>query len=820
METLIKDIRYGIRGLLSQPGFAAIIILTLALGIGANTAIFSVTDKLLIRSLAVKNPGQLVLINSISVSPHFVSNAFSYPTFTDYRDQNHVFSGLVAFSRTRLQLEANGRIERVASEYVSGNYFDVLGVTAARGRTFLPEEDKIARTQPVAVISDKFWRSHFGIDQDPIGQTLTLNKVSMTVIGIAPPHYRGMVLEQPTEIWVPILMHPQLAQSKFIENRKDGWLSLLGRIKDGGTQSQAEAGMDLLAQQIKEANTPAGTITKGMPFSEQHLKFEPGGKGISILRKEFSTPLKMLMAVVGLVLILACANVGGLLMARGVARRKEMAVRATLGASSWRLARQLLTESLLLAAFGGIGGLLLAPWLITLLVNTQARLDSARTLLTQTLDLRVLAFTSVITVLAGIAFGVVPAWRTSRNDLIPALKETNGGSGAGRFGVGLRGFLVVGQLAVTIVVLVGAGLCIKSLRTLLAIDPGYETERLLVVPVELDEKEYDEAHARVFQQQVFERLAALPGVESVSDALVPPLSGGRYMSSLMVDGDQPLPNEPMAFDANTVGPRYHETMGIQIVKGRGFTDRDQTRADVVVINEALAGRLFPGQDALGKRVRSGPGMPPLEIVGIAHDVRHHDLTETALPHFDRPHRVYGTYTNFVVRTHGPAVDLTPLVRRELLALDPSLTTNQIEPMSVAVGNALAPMRLASTLVALFGLLALVLASIGLYGVMAWMVSRRTREVGIRMALGAQAGDVLMLVIKHGMFLTICGIALGLAAAFVSTRLIKSQLYQVSTTDRPTFIVISTVLALVSLLACYLPARRATKVDPLAALRYE
>src|SRR5207244_3258184 len=249
METLIKDIRYGIRGLLSQPGFAAIIVLTLALGIGANTAIFSVTDKLLIRSLAVKNPGQLVLINSISVSPHFVSNAFSYPTFTDYRDQNHVFSGLVAFSRTRLELEANGHIERVPSEYVSGNYFNVLGVTAARGRTFLPEEDKTKGTQPVVVISDKFWRRHFGIDQDPIGQKLTLNNVSMTVIGIAPSHYNGMALEQPTEIWVPILMHPQLAQSKFIENRKDAWLTLLGRVKDGLTQSQAEAGMDLLAQQ-------------------------------------------------------------------------------------------------------------------------------------------------------------------------------------------------------------------------------------------------------------------------------------------------------------------------------------------------------------------------------------------------------------------------------------------------------------------------------------------------------------------------------------------------------------------------------------------
>jgi predicted permease len=379
--------------------------------------------------------------------------------------------------------------------------------------------------------------------------------------------------------------------------------------------------------------------------------------------------------------------------------------------------------------------------------------------------------------------------------------------------------LVVGQLALAIVVLIAAGLCIRSFQNLLAIDPGYQTENLLVVPVELDGNKYDEAQARSFQQQVEQRLRSLPGVESVSDGLVPPLSGGRYMSSLIVDGSQNSMAQ-MAFDADTVGPAYHETMGIRIIKGRGFTNADKAGAEVVIINEALAARLFPGADAIGQTVRKGPGMPPMKIIGVAADVKHHDLTETALPHFDRLRREYDNYTNFVVRTRGRAEVLIPSVRRELLSLDPSLPTNEIDSMAISVGNVLAPMRLASTLVVLFGLLALLLASVGLYGVMAWMVGRRTREVGIRIALGAQAGDVLSLVIRQGMLLTVTGIGIGLIAAFAGTRLIRTQLYQVSATDPLTFVLIAVALAAVSLLACYLPARRATKVDPLVALRYE
>ncbi len=637
MDSFMQDLRYGARVLLKKPGFTLIAVATLAIGIGANTAIFSVTDKLLIRSLPVKDPQRLVLITSVSINPRFVSNAFSYPEFSGYRAQNEVFSGLLAFATTELELNLNNQSERVASEYVSGNYFDVLGVKAARGRTFTEEEERAPGTQPVVVVSDAFWRKRLAADPNLIGQSIILNGFPLTVIGVAAREFNGMILEEPTEIWVPALMHPQLAQSKFIENRKDRWLLLLGRVKDDITQPQAEAGMDALAQQIKEANTPAGTITRGLPFSEQHITFERAGQGISILRKRFSSPLKLLMAVVGLVLLIACANVAALLLARAVTRRKEMAIRLAVGATGWRLTRQLLTESLLLASAGGAVGLLLAPWLVALLVRTQARLGAAQTLLGEGVDRRVLLFTALTTLLAGVVFGIVPAWQSSRAELIPALKEEGGVSNRrdGRFNV--RSLLVVAQLALAIVVLIGAGLCIKTLRNLIAIDPGYQANNLLVVPLELEKKKYDETRGRALQQEVIDRLASIPGVEAVSYGLVTPISGSRYMSTLFVEGRQPMADEQMAFDANFVGPRYHETMGIRLARGRGFTEQDRAGAPrVVIINEAMAHRLFPGQDALARRLNLGPGQPPLEIVGITSDIKLHDLTEAPLPHFDLP----------------------------------------------------------------------------------------------------------------------------------------------------------------------------------------
>jgi macrolide transport system ATP-binding/permease protein len=822
---MLQDIRYGIRMLLRRPGFTLIAVLTLALGVGANTAIFSVTDKLLLRSLPVREPDQLVLITSVSVNPHFVSNAFSVPDFNDYRRGNTVFDGILAFNRTELELTTGTVTERIPSEYISENYFDVLGIQATRGRTSLPEEDPTRFDQSVVVVSDTFARKYFGIWQDPVGQRITLGGIPLTVVGVAPANFTGMMLERPTELWVTALALPQRPDSKLILKRSDRFLQLLGRVKSGVSMAQAESSFDLLAQQIKEANTPPGTITKGLPFSEQHIKFEPGGKGISLLRKRFSAPLKLLMAVVALVLVIACANIAGLLLARGVMRRKEMAIRLAVGANSWRVVRQLLTESLLLALSGGLVGLLIAPWLIALLIKTQSQLDLASTVLAQGVDRRVLAFTALTTLVAGIIFGIFPAWQSSRADLLPVLKEEGGISGQRERRFTFRSLLVVSQLALAIVVLIGAGLCIKSLRNLLAIDPGYKAETLLVVPLDLDEKKYDEARGRVFQHHLYARLETLPGVQAVSYGTVMPFSGSRSMSSIFVQGRQPLPNEQMAFDANVVGPNYHETMGIEMAQGRGFTDQDREGSPgVVIINEALAQRLFPGENALGRKLTLKTNGPPLEIVGITRDIKHHELTETPLPHFDLPalqRNRYDSYTNVVIRTRGPAEDLIPTVRAELLAVDPSLDVKEISAVSTDINNTLAATRLASTLISIFGVVALLLASIGLYGVMAWMVSHRTREVGIRMALGAQPGDVLKLVLKQGLVLTLFGVAIGLLAALAATRLIDTQqLYGVSATDPFTFAVIALLLTAVSLLACYVPARRATKVDPLTALRYE
>src|SRR5262245_15652904 len=823
MDTLLQDIKSGIRVLLGRPGFTLITVVTLALGIGANTAIFSITDKLLIRSLAVQKPEQLVLINSVSVSPHFVSNAFSYPVFDDYRAQNEVFDGMFAFNRTQLELNSNDQTELVESEYVSSNYFKVLGVKPALGSTFSPDEDSAASPSQVIVISNSFWRTHFGADPNTIGRTITLNNVPLTVIGIAPPEFTGMILEEPAAIWVPVRMHAQLAQSKIIESRKNQFLLMVGQTKAGVSAAQAQTGMDLVAQQVKEAHTPSGVNTKGLPFSEQHLQFEPGAQGISILRQRFSQPLKLLMAALALVLLIACTNVAGLLLARGVIRRKEMAIRRALGAGGFRLARQLMTESLLLALTGGAAGLLLAPWLVTLLVKSQARLSIAQGILGEGLDRRVLVFSILTTIVAGLLFGAVPAWQGARTDLLPAMKEEGGISMRGERRFNIRSLLVVTQLALAVIVLIGAGLCIKSLQNLLAIDPGYQSAHVIMVPLELDEKKYDAGRGKALREQLIERLRAMPGVDEVSYGLVMPLSGSRYMSSIFVEGRKPLPDEQMAFDANDVGPRYHETMGIRIIEGRGFTEQDREGAPaVVIINEAMSRKLFPGENAVGKRLQPGTNAPPVEIVGIAANIKHHDLTEDPIPHFDLPglQRKPSFYTNIVLRTRGRASDSIAAVRDEIRSIDPSLPVSDVKTMSDQIGNALSAMNLASTLVGIFGLVALMLAAIGLYGVMSYAVAQRTHEIGIRMALGAQLGDVLGMIIRQGMMLTIVGVGLGLGAAYLLTRTVASLLYGVSPTDPAVFAVIGVVLIGVALGACFVPARRASKVDPMIALRYE
>ncbi|MGH9940721.1 MAG: ABC transporter permease, partial [Blastocatellia bacterium] len=653
------------------------------------------------------------------------------------------------------------------------------------------------------------------------------------VIGVAPSGFTGIRLETPAEAWAPLMMRRQLLSAPASNfERKSAWLRLMGRLKPGVTMAQAQVNFDLTARRIWEANTSLSD--RKLPFNEKRILLEPGAQGMSSLRSKMGETLKLLLAVVGLLLALACANVTNLLLARASVRRKEVAVRLALGASRFRIIRQLLTESLLLACLGAGAGLTLAPWLYELLLAFEPSFVIERSTLQGSLDARVLGFTALTTILSGALFGVVPAWQSARADLIPALKDADASAARGERRWNVRNALVVAQVALALVMLVGAGLLIRSLRHLFAIDLGFRAENLLIVPLDLPRAAYaaakDEAGRRAVDErynqyfvQLTERVKTLPGVESATTAWLTPFSNAIAKNGVVIEGRQPNPGENIAIDSNNVGPGYHEALGIPFAQGRGFTEHDNANAPlVVIINEAMARAYFPNQNPLGKRFSLGPGRPWLEIIGVTRDHRLHSLTETAFPHFDRPalQHPYGASARLVVRAKRDPLAALPAVRKEALALNAQVGIEAPTTLYDEVKDSIAAARMASTLTSLFGLTALLLAGIGLYGVMSYAVSRRTREIGIRMALGAGRGDVLRLTLKQGALLTGLGIALGLLAAMLLTRLIQTMLHGVGATDPLTFFAVALLLAGVALLACWIPARRATKVDPMVALRCE
>ncbi len=822
METLLQDIRYGARVLLKSRGFAAVAVLSLALGIGANTAIFSLVDKLLLRSLPVEAPDELVLLTSESVNPHFVNNIFSYPDYADYRDQNEVLSGLTAFIQMPEKLGSEDHPEQVLAEIVSGNYFDVLGVKTARGRAFLPEEDKTPGTHPVTVLSYGLWQRRFGADPEIIGKAVPINGLNYTVIGIAPQNFTGLNIESSTDLWVPVRMFPQLMPQTFsFDERRMAWLRVAGRLKPGVTIAQAEASLDTLARQIREGTLPASDLN--LPFNERRMRVEPGGKGISFLRPKLGPPLTLLMGFVGLILLIACANVANLLLARSTVRRKEIAVRLAIGASRGRLIRQMLTESALLAFAGGAAGLILAPWLSDLLIAYQSKVVSQHASLNNVVDGRVLGFTLLVSLLAGFIFGIVPALQSSRDDLVPALKDdAMMGGGRERF-LSARHVLVIAQVALSLVVLIGAGLLTRSLRNFFAIDPGFNPENVMVAGIELPPDRYDKNRGREFIRELTERLKTTAGVRDVATADRVPLGGGLGKVFVKIEGYEAEPGENLGIDYNSVGPGYHELMGIPLIAGRGFTERDREGSPgVVVINEAFARQYFPNQNAIGKRISRGPGNPWLEIVGITRDLKFHSLTETPIPHLDLPalQMPFSPYQRVLVRTAGDASDFLPVIGREVSALDSGILLSNTTTLSGELSNSIATERMAAMLSGLFGFVALLIAAIGLYGVIAYAVNRRTREIGIRLALGAKTSDVLSLIIRQAVMLVLAGVAVGLVSAFALTRFMSSLLYGISTTDISTFAAVSGLLIAVGLAACYIPARRAARVDPMEALRYE
>jgi len=815
MGSLFQDLRYGLRLFFKSPGFTAVAVLSLALGIGANTAIFSLMDKVILRPLPVAEPERLVTV--FTQRPRGLNSGFSYPVYTDYRDHNQVFSGMLAFSPTAFSLNDGKQTERVNGVLVSGNYFSVLGVSPALGRAFLPEEDKTPGTHPVVVLSYGLWQRRFGADPTLIGKTISLNGLGYTVVGVAPAEFTGLMRGSAPALYVPMMMQPQVqpaSERETLTSRTVNWLFMMGRLRPGVSREPANAAMAALANRLAETYPDT---------TEKQIVLLEGRKGYDFFTRDLSVPLKLLLVVTALVLLIACANVANLLLGRAARRRREMAVRLAVGARRPRLIRQLLTEGVLLSAASGALGLLVAVWLIDLLVAFRPPNLAA---IEAHLDRRVLGFTLLVSLLTSLVFGLAPALQATKTDLVTALKGETLTLGRGTRRLGLRNLLVVTQVALSLAVLISAGLCVRSLQRLQSIDAGFDPAKILVASVDLALNGYTEVSGRQFYGQLVGRAATLPGVESVSLARIAPLLGGGMRRSLNVEGYQPAPGEIINFNYNVVTPKYFQTLGIPLLQGRDFAPQDTpTAPKVVIINEAVAHRFWPGQNPLGHHLIFGVGQNRpgqlIEIIGVAKDAKYRSLTEDTLLTMYLPlAQNYYLDMTLHVRSASDPNQLVAALRREVRALDPQLPIFGVRTIEEQKNVSLYTSRMAAWLLALFGLLALLLAAMGIYSVMAYAVSHRTREIGIRMALGAQAGNVLRLVLGEGILLVAIGVVLGLGGAMAATRLISSFLYGVSATDPTIFALIPLLLMSVALLACYLPARRALKVDPMVALRYE
>jgi len=821
MDNLLKDLRYAIRSLAKSPGFTAVAVLTLALGIGINTTVFTLANAVFLRQLPVAAPQKLVWMFSDRENPN------SYPDYLEFRNQVDLFDGVLAYDWMPLNMGNDGEAERVQGTLVSGNYFDVLGVKPQLGRTFLPNEEK-TDASPVAVISHSLWQRRFNSDPTVVGKSMLLNGHAFTIIGVGSNGFVGTEEAFPREIWIPLTMQGIVrptpaglrnARNQF-ENRGARTLTVMGRLKSGVTLSEAQARMNVVASRLAQ-NYPDTN-------NNFHLALYSAGNGRPIFRTMLKPVTGILLGVVALVLLITCANIANLLLARAAKRRKEVAIRLTLGATRVRLIRQLLTESILLACLGGLVGLLLNLWLIDLLTTIKPAVPLPLNIEFHS-DWRVLTFTIVLSIIAGVVFGLVPALLASKRELVPALKEHLDEFNNRRKVLSLRNALVIGQVAISIVVLVAAGLFLRSLNHARSIDPGFDAERILTLSFNTTAQGYDPTKASQFYQQLTARVQSLPGVQNVSLAQSSPLSyfySPAFSVPVVIEGHEPpAGQDPPVIGSNTINPNFFQTLGVPLLTGRDFTDQDREGSPrVVIINETMARTFFLNQNPIGQKLRllrRGGEQSSCEIVGVTRDSKYLSLGENAtpylfLPYLQNPQPVMSLH----VRSSGNPKDIATAVRREVRAIDPNLPAFNVISLAENVDISLFPARLGALLLGVFGLLALVIASIGVYGVMSYSVSERTHEMGIRMALGARGADVLRLVVSQGMWLACIGVTIGVALAFLSTRLVKSYLYDVSATDPLTFLGIALLLIGVALLACYLPARRATKVDPLVALKYE
>ena len=815
MDSLIKDLRYAVRGLIKHPGFVAIAVITLALGIGANTAIFSLVNTVLLRSLPVDRPGEIVSVAVRGANNSF--SAFSYPNYIDFRDRNEVLSGLLVYRFVPLALSRGGTNERIWGYEVSGNYFDVLNVKAIRGRTFLPEEDKTPNSHPVVVLSYDSWQRRFGGDPNLVGKDVLLNNHQFRVIGITPQGFKGTEVVYSPEIWVPAAMIERVEPgAKWINNRSAKNFFAVGRLKPGVKSQQAEASLDLLGQQLAKEYPDAN--------EGQSIAVGPTGFIIPDLRGAVVSFTWVMMAAVGLVLLVTCTNLAGLMLARATDRRREIAIRLAMGASRLRLIRQLLTESILLSFVGGMAGILLALWIVKALLALKPPIDFPLAMDIE-MDWRVLLFSLTVSLAAGAIFGLAPALQATRPNLTRTLKDTAAQGGAAR--TRLRSVLVVAQIAISLVVLIGAGLVVRSLQQLQTMNPGFDPANALSMSFDLGLQGYDEARGQQFYRQLLERVQSLPGVESAAISNYVPLSLNCNSANVFVEGKpaERGENVPLAMVASA-GPGYFKTMATPILQGREFTEQDQEKSEqVAIVNETFVRRLLPElqtpAEAIGKRFSWRADGPLRRIVGVAKDGKYFNIAEDPRMFVWTPlSQDYSSNGIVIVRTRSNPETMFAAVREQVQSLDPNLPLFDVNTLTVHMRLALFPARVAATVLGVFGLVALMLAAIGVYGITSYAVAQRTHEIGVRLALGAQLSDVLRLVLRQGLKLTIIGAAIGLVGAYLATRAITSVLYGVSATDPLTFGLVSLLLVFVALLASYVPARRATKVEPLVALRNE
>src|ERR1041384_4441952 len=820
MENLIKDIRYGVRMLAKNPGVTLVAVITLALGIGANTAIFSGVSAFLMKPLAVPHPSSLVRPMEIA-EDRGVADEFSYPDFVDYRDQSTSYSGLAAEDMLQAAINAENQNDVIWGQVVSANYFEVLEVKPILGRTFLPDEDKKVGANAVVVLSHSFWQRRLASDPNIVGKTVSLNNRAFQVIGVTPDYFVGTKFALALDFWTPISMAEDLRRNPdILKELGSHWMNVIGRLKPGVSLSQASAEMNAISTRLNQAYPDErASSTQAQVMTEVDGRWEELG-GV------FKSGGAIAMSIVGLVLLIAGANVANLMLARAAARRKEIGIRLALGANRARLIRQLLTESVLLSIAGGLLGLLLAFWVTDLMQAFVPVLEYKIVDNFFAMDSRALVFTLVISLATGLVFGLAPAWHSSNPDVVPLLKGDPEHARRGKLrAFGLRNVLVVAQVALSLVVLVCGGLFIKSFRKAQTMDPGFSNDKGLIVSLSPTLVGYEEEQSRNFYKQVLERVSHLPGIEAAAYTRTLPLGDSSNSNGpILREGETLARGSAGRNIMNTVvSPGYFRTMQIPIVEGRDFDDRDTTKTKrVIVINQRMAEILWPNESAVGKRFFIGTdSKDPLEVVGVVKTGKYRTLAEDPKPfyYYSMDQRRPAT-SALVMRANVDPVSLVGAVRGEVASIDRRVPMFAVKTMDQHKTYVLWAPNMAASFSLAFGVVAILLSAVGLYSVMAYVVSQRTREVGIRMALGANRSDVMKMITQQGMKLAAVGVGIGFLLALALAKLVSSLLIGTSGYDVTTFVLVPALLVFVALVACYLPARRATKVDPLVALRYE